>query len=135
MFQKHATATSTPQSNSIQFDSCDLHWLDVFLLLETISNFISLLNYKYQFVSFKSYIGWNSLTWELPTYILLWLSIRIIGKIAKTKLIFLLERKFFTKILNQEYFFVCLRFVTWFTDIHQTKCIICDNYWSVSSER
>ena len=49
----------------------DLHWLDVFLLLEIISNFISLLNYKYQFVSFKFYIGWNSLTWGLPTYILL----------------------------------------------------------------
>ena len=69
-------------------DSCDLYWLDVFLSLEIISNFISLLNYKYQFVPFKFYIGWNSFTWGLPTYILLRLSIHIIGKIAETKLIF-----------------------------------------------
>ena len=86
---------------------CDLYWLDVFLLLEIISNFISLLNYKYQFVSFKFYIGWNSLTWGLPTYILLRLSIRIIGKIAETKLIFFAGKNILYKNTQPRVFF-CL---------------------------
>ena len=79
----------------------------MFLLLEIISNFILLLNYKYQFVSFKFYIGWNSLAWGLPTYILLRLSIRIIGKIAETKLIFFAAKNILYKNTQPRVFF-CL---------------------------
>ena len=46
------------------------------------------------------------MTRGLPIYILVRLSIRIIGKMAETKLIFLMERIFFTKILNLEFFFL-----------------------------
>ena len=43
----------------MHIDSCGLYWLDVFLLLEIIWNFISLLNYQYRFRLFQFYIGWK----------------------------------------------------------------------------
>ena len=113
---------------------CDLYWFDVFLLSEIISNFISL-NYKYRFMSFYFYIGWKSLTWGLPTYIFYWnYKFELLEKSLKLNIFFFAGKSILYKNTQPRVFF-CLRFIIWFTDMHQTKCIICDNYWSVSSER
>ena len=108
----------------------DLYWLDDFLLSDIISNFISLLNYKYRFMSFNFYIAWKNLIWRLPTYLLLKLhKLLLLGKFLKWNCFFFFFffqkeyslQKYWTKSI---FFFA---FIIWFTDMHQLRCIKCDN--------
>ena len=57
--------------NIYNIDLCDLYWLDMCLLPEIISNFRSLLNYKYWFMLLNFYISWLCFVWGLSSYILL----------------------------------------------------------------